>query len=966
MFKIIQKASIEDSENCLSKLLINNFYENILSASYIEDELLSLIGRSLREEINQLKQTNQPQYFLNNSNIGKILEGLILKRDIQSFFNMILKGLIENLENGTENRNWNFDINLICEVITNFKNLKNDNAKNANLKNLKGKQNLNNSSNDTIDLSFRENDNDENINESNFIGKYIPDITKKDLITKLQKEKNENMKSYILKQLTEYGNDDTLYSNSSFIYEVYKSDEPTKVLNFYQRDFTTCTEFIIKIFNLLTENIHLIPHSIRYICKIISILIKQKFPNISIIELNAFIGEFFFGKIFNKIFLRPEFYALISSFIISKQTMNNIQMIIFIINKLVSGKFFTCQKDPIFTPFNWFFLLDSYPLVLDFFQNLTNVSLPSYIEKIINNPKNDDFYYNFFEENKNDFIFHKSICFSMYDFNTLFNIIKKNEDYFNEEPNIKGLNEEIGNKKLEARKLFNMTIKKLSMNVYLDDLNKFIDKEQKEKKRNYFLDYNIEYNKEFNDLMKIEMKKSQPNFTLPELKEIITDEDIYNNNLIKIQNFLCKILYNYRTLNHLDFSEGTTKDTISMINELMKYLKSDNFIIDNSIPSEWYAKSLLKLLKILPEDHKNNDFEKIYQNLTNDLNNSIKSLDFELLSQIFERLKYTEREKKSLDSTKKAINELEMNNLIKNFVETYNIQVELKINIKDKIFEIKKTNKNISEKISRINDYFFYKSGVICKTIFEFTKRFPPLIYYLEKQDSDLFELVEKLKIQEKLENYYKLIKETMIKYKPFSEYKSTKSFEKIYYKITSYIMSRIYDKIFPDEANQDDITIYHNCFKLSWIEPNHLIKKNIYLFDNFLPESKEILYKINKEKSPLQKLNCFIVISNKIQEMIKFQTGDELITIEDTIPILEYAIIKAQLFKFNSNLKYINIFLNKELLNSNLGHILSQIIIIEQHIKEITYNSLYNISNEEFEKKCKDAILIDMSLEGK
>ena len=53
MFKIIQKASIEDSENCLSKLLINNFYENILSASYIEDELLPLIGRSLREQINQ-------------------------------------------------------------------------------------------------------------------------------------------------------------------------------------------------------------------------------------------------------------------------------------------------------------------------------------------------------------------------------------------------------------------------------------------------------------------------------------------------------------------------------------------------------------------------------------------------------------------------------------------------------------------------------------------------------------------------------------------------------------------------------------------------------------------------------------------------------------------------------------------------------------------------------------------------
>ena len=51
MFKIIQKESMEDSENCLSILLINNFYENILSASYIEYKLLTLIGRSLRENL---------------------------------------------------------------------------------------------------------------------------------------------------------------------------------------------------------------------------------------------------------------------------------------------------------------------------------------------------------------------------------------------------------------------------------------------------------------------------------------------------------------------------------------------------------------------------------------------------------------------------------------------------------------------------------------------------------------------------------------------------------------------------------------------------------------------------------------------------------------------------------------------------------------------------------------------------
>ena len=113
MFKIIQKAKIEDSEK-LSKLLINNFYENILSTSYIEDELLALIGRSLREEIKNLNNSNRPENFL-NSIIGNILEGLILKKDIQSFFYMILKGLVEKLESGNENRCWNFNVSCINE-----------------------------------------------------------------------------------------------------------------------------------------------------------------------------------------------------------------------------------------------------------------------------------------------------------------------------------------------------------------------------------------------------------------------------------------------------------------------------------------------------------------------------------------------------------------------------------------------------------------------------------------------------------------------------------------------------------------------------------------------------------------------------------------------------------------------------------------------------------------------------------
>ena len=69
-------------------------------------------------------------------------------------------------------------------------------------------------------------------------------------------------------------------------------------------------------------------------------LIKKKFTNITKVELNAFIGQFFFGKLFIPMFKNADYNALITSFIISKRTKLNISHLCIIINKLVSGKFF--------------------------------------------------------------------------------------------------------------------------------------------------------------------------------------------------------------------------------------------------------------------------------------------------------------------------------------------------------------------------------------------------------------------------------------------------------------------------------------------------------------------------------------------------------------------------------------------------------------------------------------------------
>ena len=82
------------------------------------------------------------------------------------------------------------------------------------------------------------------------------------------------------------------------------------------------------------------------------------------------------------------------------------------------------------------------PLTIEFFDKIINVNLPPYIEKLINDPENDNYYYNFFEENKNEFALQKSICFTIQDFLCLFNIVKENKSFFIETPNGNDLNEE--------------------------------------------------------------------------------------------------------------------------------------------------------------------------------------------------------------------------------------------------------------------------------------------------------------------------------------------------------------------------------------------------------------------------------------------------------------------------------------------------------------------------------------------
>jgi len=85
--------------------------------------------------------------------------------------------------------------------------------------------------------------------------------------------------------------------------------------------------FIDFIIDKIISNSHKLPYSSRCICKIISLLIKKRFPSISETEKNAFIAKFFFGKLLVPILKNPIIEALIGDFIITGNTLNNLKII---------------------------------------------------------------------------------------------------------------------------------------------------------------------------------------------------------------------------------------------------------------------------------------------------------------------------------------------------------------------------------------------------------------------------------------------------------------------------------------------------------------------------------------------------------------------------------------------------------------------------------------------------------------
>ena len=168
--------------------------------------------------------------------------------------------------------------------------------------------------------------------------------------------------------------------------------------------------------------------------------------------------------------------------------------------------------------------------------------------------------------------------------------------------------------------------------------------------------------------------------------------------------------------------------------------------------------------------------------------------------------------------------------------------------------------------------------------------------------------------------------------------------------------MSKTYDKIYPIEPYEEDNKIFQQSIRLAWTEPKHFIKsKRQLVFGSFLTDVFKYFKLIDSEKSPRKKLLNMSEIFNSIGFLLKFNGAGPDAGVDDQMPILNYAFVKAQPLRMFSNAKFMELYIGEKK-NKFEGSQLTQLLGICDFIAKIKYSQLIDVTSEEFIKKCNEA----------
>ena len=865
------------------------------SLNHYDQQLIYIISLLLKNEIESLKNINSS--FLDDTCCGIILNEFNQKKEVQFFFKNILMEIIKKLESTYISDDILLDEN---EIIERVKILKNE--KNENINEIKKDNNINNHN---IESKFE---------------KYLfmPVNTEELQKSLLEYKDNKEMKNFIEKKIAEIESEKCkdLFSSQNLLETFYFSEKTEDNMNYYKNSFMQVIDIIDILFENLINNAELLPYSIKCICKIISILIKKKFPNIIKVEQNRFVYSFLFHRLFFPMLNNISLKVFLNEHMISESTSKKFTIIQEILQSLIYGRLLKIGH---LTPFNWY-IIEKIPKTIELINKACQVSLPPFIEKLINNELPEDYVYDYFKENPEEDFLYRNICFNI---DQLYSLVS----------NAIKCKDERSIKKSCINK-FILHIKKLEEIKNEVEFESSDDKNnQKPKKiKKFFLFSDIICNEKFKKIMDMKIYSSN-HFNLKELKTIENKAQKIQNDKIKTKNLFFSLLYYCQKLSKNNFNIENISGLINILKEFKKQTSiSSIYSNNNHIPLNWYIDSLLHYLHETPDKLKVNDYEKILNEIEKEIIDSIEELNFQELIKLNECSKELEKEQLYYEKIIKIIIDIDLNEKAQDIIK--NKQFTLDFSSKDD--ELAKFFKNLIQKETDFSNLFEKTKNKKEKNIYSnnikiFINNFPNLSNYQFGPESDVFEIIEKKNIRIIIDKYMSLIKRE-------------NNQKEIRQKIYDYIMENLNDKLFPKEQSIDDMKIFQNCFKHIWIQLSNLVNVNKnYVFDNYLPDSIYFFNQLEKEKSPRKKIICIKEIFNCIYNLGKFN-GSEVNGADEELPLLNYSFIKAKPEKIHSNLRYIEVFLRDK--NGLIANQIIKLLGICDRMKTLDYKDLYNISN--------------------
>ena len=826
--------------------------------------------------------------------------------------------------------------------------------------------------------------------DNKYNNEYKTELNQNELMERIMKENNPELKLVYIKLLekTNYNPNKYTYEGLLKILRVEKEKEKNKnklVIKYYKDNFLFIRDTIEKLLQLIIDKIITLPYPLRCICKIIKILITKKFPYLSKYEVNSYIGKFILDKcIFpilrleNKIFLDPRLY--------SKETKNCLDVIISVLSKANNSLLFDTYSDPEKTIFNPF-ILEIIPILNKIYEKIIDVKLPKIIDNLLNKtlktldetPKKKFFnfrnmkpkiegketspgtkkisdnnsnsqsqLFSYFKENPYEILHLQSVCFTVDDLIFIVELIgrdKNNIELF---------------KDLPKYAFFTKTYTRIKNEIKI--LNELSKKDAETQQKIFYVIFKDEKNTILEHLAE-QKKKSNLKFESNE-----QDSEL----ICKRVKFCIKtILKGLNLLNIKDFAYLNFAQSSDKFFSALKYTLEESgeySELSNDIPLKWYSQYIYNYKKELDDEYQNDDFSKLYSEISNEeinILNELKKLSNIVITRYGMNLRCAEKILQRSTYELRRIEEAKKYNQLEKFINTKKIEVciiQAEENIRsldtEKIFPvmINETKQcsinNPSDKthchLNNINDFI---------NLFADNSR----LKLKEMVKMDIKKGQRKYKLSEIISKYMDIVmkkmKENKYIFGEFNEEKDPKKKEErdeeikgFYKKIENHIIRKIYKYTFPNAPISQDSEIYRITQSLEWIKPENLDIKKLYV--NQLKFAEKYLNQMDRARSVFDKLDClqnaYVIMNNTV----KFISGkNENAGQDELTPLFQYILIKSQPKKLCTNINYIKCFLSETDLMGQNGFYLSQMESTKAFLLNIKAKDL-KMDDNEYEQK--------------